>query len=283
MSMIKAICILFFAHLIEKCLPFQIISTKQRSTTVTGSVTKLGSSTIQITPFAEDEASINKASEFMLNSFWIPLSSTDETLSTPSSSDKAYSLLTKSVKEEFTARYGEIMGKRKLKSCLLSAVDSEALVGIVGIDVTLIDVKNQVQYTRNEAESTLTRAVSSLGPKERREYKNSSVGEIVDSLLPNLEVAVVLSNLAVDPNQRKKGIGFQLCQFVEKVVQEEMDVNQIFLRVESDNEAARKLYEEKLGYETAWVEDEAIVLRADLNSGEFLEIAKTTVSLRKKL
>ena len=117
------------------------------------------------------------------------------------------------------------------------------------------DVKKQVQYTSNEAESTLTKAVSSLCPKERHEYKTSSVGEIVDSLLPHLEVALVLSNLSVDPNQRKAGIGIQLCQNVERVVQEEMEVNQIYLRVENDNEAARKLYEEKLRYETALVED----------------------------
>lgn len=244
----------------------------------------LRSNSIEITPFTEEESSIAKASEFMLNSFWIPLSS-DEVSSSTSTSSSSSSQLLPSIKEEFTSRYGEIMGKRKLKSCLLSAQnnDDNLLVGIVGIDVTLIDVKNQIQFTRNEAEQTLTKAVSSLGPKQRREYKNSSVREIVDALLPNLQVAVVLSNLAVDPNQRKKGIGLQLCNFVEKVVKEEMDVDQIYLRVESDNVAARKLYEGKLGYETAWVEDDAVALRANLDSGEFYEVAKTTVSLCKKL
>ncbi len=251
------------------------------------------SSSLTIRPFGEDEASINKASEFMLQSFWIPLSLEEG----KSEDDVNTKPLLQSIKEEFTARYGEIMGRRTLKSCLLSAYDisseEEKLVGIVGIDMTLIDTENQIQYSRNEAESTIKKVVSSLGPKQRREYKDSTVAEIVNDLLPpHFSVGAVLSNLAVGLDQRKRGIGLELCNFVEEFVvggdqdgesRDSWCVDDIYLRVEEDNTPARNLYEQKMGYECAWVEDNAVALRADLKTGEFEEIEKTTLSLRKKL
>ena len=294
------VCILS-SSINQQVLAFQIHSPvvknspPQRAHRSSSQLIRLDSNSINIEPFTEDEASMTKASKFMLESFWIPLSQ-QEPEQQPSGN--ASTKLTQSIREEFISRYGEIMGRRKLKSCLLSAYEidddgAEELVGIIGMDMTLIDVMDQIQYTRNEAEKTLTNAVASLGPKQRREYKDSSVTEIVTELLPpNVKAAVVISNLAVDPTQRKKGIGMQLCNHVEEImtmVDDENnkndwgDIKQIYLRVESDNDAARYLYEQKLGYECAWVDEEAVALRADFEAGEFIEIEKPTMSLLKNL
>jgi ribosomal protein S18 acetylase RimI-like enzyme len=267
--------------LVLQCQAFQMHPSRILSSLPSvSSSSALQANSIKIQPFAEDEASMAKASKFMLESFWIPLSEPTE-----QPSNNVCSKLTYSIQDEFVSRYGEIMGRRKLESCLLKATneDTDELVGIVGLDMTLIDTSNQIQYTRKDAEKTLTNAVASLGFKERKEYKNSSVPEIVNDLLPNLIVAAVLSNLAVDPNVRKQGVGMQLCEYVENVVKGEWGVEQIYLRVESENEPARKLYEQKLGYECAWVEEGAMALRANVENGQFDESEKETLSLFKKL
>lgn len=242
------------------------------------------SSDIHIDSISEDdEASFIEASKFMLESFWVPIS-TDKP--SPQISQNTYSRLTNTILDEFITRYGEIMGRRQLNSRLLSASCTEngtaSLVGICGVDVLLIDSSKKVQYTRTDAETTLKQAVGSLGPKERREFKNSSPSEIVDALLPSLEVVAILSNLAVDPSRRRMGIGKKLCEAVEEIVKEEWKLSKIYLRVEGENEAARRLYESSLGFKSAWIED-GITLRADLEDGVFEEKTCEMVSLIKEL
>jgi GNAT superfamily N-acetyltransferase len=243
----------------------------------------------------------------MLESFWIPLSPHQQqqrhgenasAATVPVASSMNSSKLLTSIQDDFTSRYGEIMGRRKLQSCLLSATttpttndndnnnnNNKPLVGIIAMDMTLVDETNEIQYTRLEAEQTLTKAISSLGPKERREYsrKDCTVHEIVSGLLPNLKVAVVLSNLAVCQSQRQKGIGMELCNYVHDFAKTTWGMEYVYLRVEADNTAARKLYEEKLGYQCCWVEKDAIALRADVMTGEFQEMEKDTWSLCKQL
>ena len=281
------------------------LSSPSSSTSAVSSSTS-ATSDIAISPFGEDASSILKASQFMLESFWIPLSQQQQqqrygenasAATVPVASSMNSSKLLTSIQDDFTSRYGEIMGRRKLQSCLLSATttpttndndnnnNNKPLVGIIAMDMTLVDETNEIQYTRLEAEQTLTKAISSLGPKERREYsrKDCTVHEIVSGLLPNLKVAVVLSNLAVCQSQRQKGIGMELCNYVHDFAKTTWGMEYVYLRVEADNTAARKLYEEKLGYQCCWVEKDAIALRADVMTGEFQEMEKDTWSLCKQL
>jgi ribosomal protein S18 acetylase RimI-like enzyme len=76
----------------------------------------------------------------------------------------------------------------------------------------------------------------------------------------------------------------ELCKFAETVVQEELEgYDAIFLKVESDNDAARKLYEEKLGYQPAYTIERATALRADAKAGSFNETQKEALILSKAL
>jgi len=107
------------------------------------------------------------------------------------------------------------MVRRKLSSALLSATlttedgsSPPKLVGIVGVDVSLVDTVQNRQYTRTEAETAVKMAVGGLPPSKRREWGKKSVPEIANELLDESVVAVaVLSNLAVDPGTRRMGIG----------------------------------------------------------------------------
>jgi ribosomal protein S18 acetylase RimI-like enzyme len=94
---------------------------------------------------------------------------------------------------------------------------------------------------------------------------------------------VVLSNLAVSPNYRRQGIAFKLCKEVERLVKEEWSFDTLHLRVESSNDAARALYEKYLNYQLEWVERDAVALRVDLSTGNFVECTSDTLTLVKSL
>lgn len=245
------------------------------------------STKVIIQPVKDDPSSIAKVSSFMMDSFWTPLSQIDDPNGDYSTSSASYTSLTQVVKEDLDSRYGEIMGKRQLNSCLLGAfVETEednGLVGMVGVDVTLVDPSESILYTREDAETKLRNTVAALGPKQRREYKNASVCDIVQALLPNLNAVVVLTNLAVSTTQRRMGVGKLLCQEVERLTKEEWEMDALYLRVEAQNGAARGLYESTLGYQEAWVESDAVALRANWESGVFEERTCETLSLVKSL
>lgn len=57
-----------------------------------------------------------------------------------------------------------------------------------------------------------------------------------------------LSNLCVDPSQRRKGLSRKLCQILEEIVRSVYKKSSIYLHVLEDNEAARSLYA-SLGYQ----------------------------------
>lgn len=234
-----------------------------------------------VAPCAGDEQSISRASKFMLESFWIPHEATTTTPTTQSLNFEW------AVKDDLMQRYGETMGgKRAFDSRLLFATaqdDSSSIVGMVGIDVTLLCKEQKILYKRLDAENKLKDAMASLGPKQRRQYKGSSTQSIVQDLFPLQQPAVVLSNLAVSPLHRRQGIALKLCKEVERVAREEWGFDKLYLRVESSNDAARALYERQLDYRLEWVEKGAVALRADLTSGNFIECTSDTLTLAKAL
>jgi ribosomal protein S18 acetylase RimI-like enzyme len=154
---------------------------------------------------------------------------------------------------------------------------------MVALDVTLISAEQMLMRNRGESESILKDAINALGPKQRRQYKGSSIQNIVESLLPPQKAVVVLSNLAVNPSFRRNGVALRLCNEVERIAKEDWGFDELYLRVESSNVAARALYETQLSYRLAWVEKNAVALRADLKSGNFVECASDTLILVKSL
>ena len=58
-----------------------------------------------------------------------------------------------------------------------------------------------------------------------------------------------LSDLVVHPNYRRRGIALRMVRHVEGVVQHRMGLPLLYIRVERDNQAARRIYLHKLQYQ----------------------------------
>jgi len=70
---------------------------------------------------------------------------------------------------------------------------------------------------------------------------------------------------------------------VEAMAGEDWGFDEVHLLVESENTAARTLYEKKLGYKPVFMNEDAIALRIDFETGDFLEIKQDTLIMTKKL
>jgi ribosomal protein S18 acetylase RimI-like enzyme len=230
-----------------------------------------------------DQDTMKKVAKFMLNSFWLPQVSATESDMDP----KVMSDLITAIQEDLMQRYGSLMGKRQFDSYLLTAMspgDNNEIIGVVGIDVTLLNKVSKSIFSRDEAEKELTNALSSMGPKQRREYKGATIHELVPGLLPpEVSACALLSNLAVGVNHRRKGIAQVLCQRVDEIVKEEWGFESLSLRVEASNSPARKLYEESLNFKSVWSEPDAMAYRVDVSKGAFDETTAETLLLSKDL
>ena len=183
-------------------------------------------------------------------------------------------------------KYGETMGKKVLRNIVLGAFEEgsrqgESLLGVVTMQETL---KNNNYIVESEsAQGMMKTAVASLGPKQRREYKDASVSTIAEELLsPDIEPICVLSNLAVSSQARRRGVAATLCQELEETAKE-WGYQELYLVVEEANASARKLYETKLGYASVATLENEPALRADIESGDFTEIQTSVVLMKKDL
>ena len=136
----------------------------------------------------------------------------------------------------------------------------------------------------DESESILKSAVASLGPKQRRLYKDSPASELSAELLPpDLQLICVLSNLCVSSDSRRTGLGGTLCTAAEDTGKG-WGFDEMYLRVEVENGAARALYEGRMGYEVRFGEARSMVgLRVDTEGGDFVEIRTDTLTMAKRL
>mmetsp|Transcript_24660 Transcript_24660/g.49181 ORF Transcript_24660/g.49181 Transcript_24660/m.49181 type:complete len:310 (+) Transcript_24660:68-997(+) len=247
---------------------------------------------VKLTPLDGSETSVISAAKFMVDSFWLqsPQNLIDGGGDLSSISDASKSSLTNIQADDLLSKYGERMGKRKLDALIVVASDGSSdtkslsaddILGLVTIEVRLLNSNDLL--SADESEFRLTQAVASLGPKQRREYKDASVLDIVRELLPPEVTAVCsLSNLCTSPKARRMGIAAKLCSEAERLTKEELSFDEIYLRVESENEAAKKLYENKLGYQCKF-EASATALRVDAERGGFVEVDSDIVVMSKKL
>jgi len=257
-------------------------STKPRKkTTIPLSSTALNPSEIQVDSI-EDETSIKQAANFMVESFWLQSPQQLTTNDTPIN-DALKQSLTNLQFQDLSDKYGERMGKRVLESCLLTAKDNGDIMGIIGLEVCLLNKETKKILSAEISENMLKQAVASLGPKQRRQYKNSPASELATELLPpELELVCCLSNLSTSPNARRSGLGFKLCKEVEDVAQT-FGFESLYLKVEKENVAARGLYENKLGYIEKFSDGDALGLRVDVDSGTFVEVPAETLIMEKVL
>ena len=231
-----------------------------------------------------DEA-IERSAKFIVDNFW--LSSPQQLLLDDTSAadipESSYLSLCNVQFADLQEKYGERLTRRKLDALMIAALDDGGdLAGIVTLEVAVMDTQTKELMSPSTSEFRITQAVASLGPKQRREFKNAHVIDIANELLPPTQTAVVtLSNLCVSPTVRRKGIAAQLCGEAERMTRDSLGYSALHLRVESSNEAAKRLYE-KIGYD-ALFECESPVLRVDANAGGFVEIDSETTIMKKEL
>lgn len=234
---------------------------------------------ISMVPSDGAPTDMDRAASFMVDAFWLN-SPQGLCLSDSGTSDTA--ALLQEQAHDFTEKYGERMGKRVLDTVLIQGMEDNELLGLVCLEVSLLDTTVGDVISATKSEDLLRMAVAGLGPKQRREYKSATVQRICTELLPpHMEAVVVLSNLVVSPNARRRGIAKQLCEEAERVAGE-WGYGALYLRVEEENEAARTLYEKLLGFTKQYELTEAQGIRID-GAGAFVEVDAPTLVLSKDL
>lgn len=240
---------------------------------------------IKTTVLDGTDSTIQAGAKFIVDNFW--LSSPQQLLLDDQSAadipDSSYMSLRDVQFADLQEKYGERLTQRKLDALMIAALDEgDDLAGMVTLEVVVMDTQTKELMSASTSEFRITQSVASLGPKQRREFKNAHVIDIANELLPPTQTAVVtLSNLCVSPTSRRKGIAAQLCGEAERITRESLGYSALHLRVESSNEAAKRLYE-KLGYDVVF-ESVAPVLRVDANAGGFIEIDSETTIMKKEL
>ena len=233
---------------------------------------------LRIAALDGNEDSIRKAAAFMIDAFWLQ----SPQAQIPDVTAEAKTSLIASQANDLWDKYGERMGKRKLDAIILSAADKDDadFLGLLTIEVRLLDSISKQILNAEKSEFMLNNAISSLGPKQRREYKDASVIDVTNALLPpEISAVCSLSNLCVSTNARRRGIAAKLCKEAESLAKE-LGFDEMHLCVEVENEAASMLYKEKLGY---GIKFETMSKSLRVNGGEFVEIDSEIAIMSKKI
>lgn len=231
---------------------------------------------------SDSEGFLNAVGSFLVDSFWLGSDHhmlKDDVEMTP---DARMNLIIEQA-ADLQEKYGERMGRRLANACVVGALDEETkeLVGVATVKETLM-INNDVVESE-KAEAIAKNAVAALGPKQRREYKNAPISKISEELLsPDTKAVCVLSNLAVGKKARRKGVARALCDEIEALA-DDWGFGEVHLLVESENKAARTLYENKLNYELVATNEAAPALRVDFETGEFVQVQHDTLVMAKKI
>ena len=231
---------------------------------------------------SDSEGFLNAAGSFLVDSFWLGSDHHMLKEDVEMTADARMNLIIEQA-SDLQEKYGERMGKRLANACVVGALDEETkeLIGVATLKETLM-INNEV-LEPEKSEAIAKNAVAALGPKQRREYKSASIAKIAEDLLsPDTKAVCVLSNLAVGKKARRKGIGRALCDEVEALA-DDWGFSETHLLVESENTAARTLYEKKLGYKLVSTNVAASALRVDFETGAFVQVQQDTLIMAKKL
>lgn len=231
---------------------------------------------------SDNEGFLNAAGSFLVDSFWLGSDHHMLKEGVEMSVDARMNLIIEQA-ADLQEKYGERMGRRLANACVIGALDEETkeLIGLATLKETLL-INNDILESE-KAEAVAKNAVAALGPKQRREYKSASIARIAEELLSSDTKAVcVLSNLAVGKKARRRGVARALCDEVEALA-DDWDFSEVHLLVESENTAARTLYEKRLGYELVSTNVAAPALRVDFETGAFLQVKQDTLILSKQV
>lgn len=233
-----------------------------------------------------DDLAMQRIAKFLMDSFWLK---SPQSLVIDEVDDVSELLECQFL--DLMEKFGQRLGSRLLPSFLLQATTSgddtesgSSILGVVGVDVRLINHLAKNVESAEASEDRIRMAIASLGPKERRQYKEATLHEIVQDLLPSQYAPIaMLSNLAVSPKARRQGLGQQLCQHAEQSVRDVFGelYTHLYLKVEDRNEAARGLYQDKLGYTEQFCIRDAPAVR--IQGDDFVEIPHDTWVLSKSI
>ena len=245
-----------------------------------------GTTLLQVTHLDGSEETIQKAAAFMVDAFWLQSpQAISEGLSDNNIPNNVKSSLINVQANDLMKKYGERLGRRKLDAVMLAATDGDTadnFLGLVTVEVRLLDTISKSIINAEKSELMLTNSISQLGPKQRREYKDASVIDIANALLPpEISAVCSLSNLCVSPNARRSGIAAKLCNEAESLAKE-LGFDEMYLCVESENKAAASLYLEKLGYGVQF-ESSSKSLRVNGGAGVFYEVDSDILIMNKKI
>lgn len=231
---------------------------------------------------SDSEGFLNAAGSFLVDAFWLGSEHFMLEENVEMTPDARMNLIVEQA-ADLQEKYGERMGRRLANACVVGALDEETkeLIGLATLKETLMINNNVVESEK--AEAIAKNAVASLGPKQRREYKSAPIAKIADELLsPDTKGVTILSNLAVSKKARRKGVARALCDEIE-ALSGDWGFSEVHLLVESENKAARTLYENKLGYELVATNVAAPALRVDFETGSFVQIDQDTLVMAKQL
>lgn len=183
-------------------------------------------------------------------------------------------------------RYGELVGTRRLSSTLLLARDQVgAILGLAGCELAVVDMPKRSVLSRKRGEALFKEGLSAMGARQRNELRKAPLSELARALLPaGAQVMPVLSNLAVLPAGRRKGLGRMLCNEIEAVASGWIDAGaestQLLLQVEAQNSPARSLYN-SLGFSELWTNENAAA--SQIVDGELITGTTTLITMGKEL
>jgi len=224
---------------------------------------------------------------------------TTTTTTTVTVSDAVRAALVEEQSADLMNHYGERLGQRLLEAGILLAKqqqqqqqqadgddEQEEILGMVCLAETVLEQTQQESnngssssssikvWPAADAETLLKETVAALGPQERRRYKGASAHELIDAQLlsnaNNMQAICCLSNLAVAASARRRGVAVALCAALEPVATA-WGYTELHLLVEADNAAARRLYENKLGYRVRHTLPSATAIRVSHDRG-FVEV-----------
>lgn len=231
---------------------------------------------------SDSEGFLNAAGSFLVDSFWLGSDHHMLEKGVEMTADARMNLIIEQA-SDLQEKYGERMGRRSANACVVGALDEETkeLVGLATLKETLM-INNEI-LEPEKSEAIAKNAVAALGPKQRREYKSASIARIAEELLsPETKAVCVLSNLAVGQKARRRGVAKALCDEVDALA-DDWKFNEIHLLVESENTAARTLYEKNLGYEIVSTNVAAPALRVDFETGGFVQVRQDTLVMARQL
>ena len=173
--------------------------------------------------------------------------------------------LTQQHYDDMQNRYADLVGARRLQSRLILGMDESVdqnILGMVGCEMALIDVAGEQVLSRRKGEAMFKDRLNSMGAIQRNKLRRAPLSELTAALFPgNYHLAAVLSNLAISPNYRRRGLAKSLCSQVESVAESWSDVGgRLLLQVEAMNIPAMELYA-SLGFEELWRDEESSATR----------------------